>query len=452
MRAASSGRPASAWWHEGLLEERLCGRRARGQRPPEGRRSPAPTTCRWRRRKRSARRTSAVRTLRPPRALLPRCAPRRPSVRSTGSRKRPRWCSAPPLSPVRGCAHALRPSASRRARDRSGSRVGDVVVEFLEPCQVVVVVARDPGGPPATPATRSGGAVIAGCPMLSAKRDGLFGAVAHRGEVASEVVAEAESLQAVDDCRDRTGFSRARQRVIRRSAAAPRRLPAAAPRCRSSTSTSRSSTRSPISRARSNASVAACQFALGDLGHRDQQCGADTTSAAQSSCRGAVRGVAGPQWRPAVGAEGAHHRRGDARSPAPWPDRSGGPSCAASTKILCASEAEPRLTSMCPRSRAMSPSSDQVVRPFACLPQQHLRLGGPAGWPRRYVPPRTSDRVRCAGSSHSVAARSYAASAATFPPRRCALELTACASAVTTSGSGPSAAAARCHTSRSRSP
>ena len=55
---------------------------------------------------------------------------------------------------------------------------------------------------------------------------------------------------------------------------------------------------------------------------------------------------------------------------------------AASTKIRCASAADPMLTSMCPRSRAMSLSSSGSRAPLARGREQGLRLAGLAARPR----------------------------------------------------------------------
>jgi hypothetical protein len=84
--------------------------------------------------------------------------------------------------------------------------------QVLEPCEVVVVVVavlqgREQGQP-------GGGR---GCHRrladALAQGDGLLGAVAYRDQIAGQVLAEAEPLQAVDDCGHRTGLSRSRQRV-----------------------------------------------------------------------------------------------------------------------------------------------------------------------------------------------------------------------------------------------
>ena len=74
---------------------------------------------------------------------------------------------------------------------------------------------------------------------------------------------------------------------------------------------------------------------------------------------------------------------------------------------------------MCPRRRATSQSrSGSVGR------SRGPRTAGPAHAgagrrPRRCAPPRSSRSARWAGSVDSAAARSYAARAATYPPRRC---------------------------------
>ena len=124
-------------------------------------------------------------------------------------------------------------------------------------------------------------------------------------------------------------------------------------------------------------------------------------------------------------------------------------SWAAFTKIRCASAADPRLTSMCPRRRAMSPSSNGSLAPSraaesnacACPARPHAQALRAAA---------KVSSARLTWSPQSAAARSYAASAATYPPRRCA-RLPTSSSAPTTSWSGPSAADARCHASRSGS-
>ena len=105
-----------------------------------------------------------------------------------------------------GCTQALRPA--RQVVDGVGQDPEWLTDdEVVEPCQVVVVVApplerrqqRQPGD------RRRGHRRLTDAPP---ERDGLLGTVADRGEVAGQVVAEAEPLQAVDHRRDRTGLPR----------------------------------------------------------------------------------------------------------------------------------------------------------------------------------------------------------------------------------------------------
>ena len=146
---------------------------------------------------------------------------------------------------------------------------------------------------------------------------------------------------------------------------------------------------------------------------------------------------------------------GQPQQPRPSPGlasaRARRPLCGACVKIRCASAAEPTLTSMWPRSRAMSAEQERVSRALERCRQQPRRAGGLARTPTRCGRRRaeTGLGVRVGGqvcralvsaSGSAVAAASLSAGADRGP------------GPATSAHPGPPAAAARCQVSRSESP